>query len=343
MTTNDHPFLDPVTVRSTDSLPVRTTTPDLIDLDRVVAHINDAVQRGRYHGPTEPVEYLLGNQCLVRVGAELYATLAGLLCFGRNPQALFPQAAVDIGHYRGAETVSYEVVHLEKGIGGTLFEQLARVESYLWTNTHHGMTLAPGSLQRVEVHEYPQAVLRELILNLIAHRDYANFMSTSRVQLFRNRIEWVSPGGLLPGITIDNLLAAQQSRNPYIMAILYQAGYVESFGQGLDTVVSVLEREGMAPARFEDTGANFIVTVYGRSLDVFSASEVYGKLNDSQRLVLEFIRAKGEATPGEIATLIPQRSQRSRQRDLEGLIMLGLVQGLGAGRTMRYVLADVAS
>jgi len=58
------------------------------------------------------------------------------------------------------------------------------------------------------VHEYPAAVIRELIVNLLAHRDYTNGLSAARVQLFGNRIEWVSPGGLPPGVTVENILSS---------------------------------------------------------------------------------------------------------------------------------------
>src|SRR6185295_17958250 len=227
-------FLDPPAARSTDSLPVRATSPELLDLDKVAAHIDQALSRGRYRGTADPLDYLLAKKCLVQVGAEIYATLAGILCFGRDPQSIFPRAVVDIGHYRGAETLSYEVVNLEKDIGGTIFDQLTRLESYLWANMYHGMTLNETSYQRVEIHEYPQAVIRELGVNMIAHRDYANYLSSCQVQKFRNRISWVSPGGLPPGMTVDNILSLQASRNPHILQILYEAGYVEAFGQGLD-------------------------------------------------------------------------------------------------------------
>ncbi|NJK81695.1 MAG: hypothetical protein HC914_18170, partial [Chloroflexaceae bacterium] len=56
-----------------DSLPVRTTTPDLLDMERVETHLALAVERGRYRGPTDALDYLLHRQCLVRVGDALYA------------------------------------------------------------------------------------------------------------------------------------------------------------------------------------------------------------------------------------------------------------------------------
>lgn len=330
-------FLEPPNLTGTDALPVRTATPDMIDLDKVRAHIAQAIERGRYRGTTTPHDYLLEHKCLVAVESNLYATLAGVLCFGRNPQALFPRAVVDIGHYRGTESISFELVHLEKDIGGTLFDQLARVEAYLWTNTHHGMTLNEG-FQRVEVHEYPLAVIRELCINMLAHRDYANFLSAARVQLFRNRIEWINPGGLLPGITLENILVEQASRNPHIQLILYEAGYVEAFGQGLDTVMRVLDDEDLPLPRFQETGNSFIVTVYGRPLNLVADARIYANLNKSQRKILSLLRSKGMVTPSEIRELLEARAERSIQRDLKGLLEAGLIEALGNARAVHYIL-----
>jgi predicted HTH transcriptional regulator len=341
----DSMLLEPPALRGFDSFPVRTATPAMLDLDKVRAHITAITKRENYHyrGPTDPWTYLLERRCLVQVGDETLATLAGLLCFGRKPQELFPRAVVDIGHYRGVETVSYEVVHLEKDIGGTIFDQLARVEAYLWTNTHHGMTLTSGSLQRVPVHEYPQAVIRELIVNMLAHRDYTNGLSAARVQLFHNRIEWVSPGGLPPGVTVDNLLTSQASRNPMLLSILYEAGFVEAFGQGLDTVVAELKREGMQPPRFEDTGASFIATVFGRSLELLSREGIYGQLNERQRRIIQTVRTRGVVTPRDIITLVGDgTTQRTVQRDLRDLITARLLIAEGKGRAVRYRLPDDA-
>ena len=326
--------------QSADQQPVRGATRNVLDLKKVTAHITTAVERGRYDGPIDPTAYLLRKKCLVEVEDELFATLAGILCFAHQPQELFPRAVIDIGHYRGIDPVSYEVVHLEKDIGGTIFDQLARVETYLWTNTHHGMTLSKGSFQRVEVHEYPQIVVRELCVNMLAHRDYAIDGSAARVMLFRNRIEWASPGGLPPHVTVENILNEQFSRNPAILSILYEAGYVEAFGQGLDTVVAVSKQEGLPPPTFRDTGASFIVTAFGRPLDVFLGEGIYGQLSESQRKILGLIRSRGEVPPREIRELFRDRTERSIQRDIKSLIEAGLVASMGEARAIRYRLSD---
>jgi predicted HTH transcriptional regulator len=333
---SDVPFLEPPARLATDALPVRETSTDQIDMDAVARHLAEAARRGRYRGPDDPMAYLQSRACVITVGASTYLTLTGLLCFGRTPQELFPHAVIDLGHFGGRESISSDVVHLEKGIGGTVFQQLGRLEEYLWKNTHHGMTLSPTSMQRIELHEYPYPVIRELGVNMVAHRDYALYASVARVQLFRNRIEWISPGGLPAGLTIENILTEQRPRNPNIMRVLYEAGYVESFGQGLDTVVATLREEEMAPPEFRDTGASFIVCVYGRAQEVLQSGVMASELNDTQRLILTLIRAKGDVSPREIRALVPNRAERSLQRDIRSLQELGLITTSGGSRTLRY-------
>jgi ATP-dependent DNA helicase RecG len=327
-------------LRSADSVPIADTGPDLLDLEKVRAHIARASENGRLNGPPDPEAYLLHKQCAVATPDGVQLTLAGLLCFGRDPQRLIPRAVIDLGHYRGIEPLSYEVVHLEKEVGGTIFDQLARVESYIWTNIHHGMTLADRGFQRIEVHEYPRAVIRELSVNMIAHRDYTNFRSASRIQIFRNRIEWISPGGLPPGITVDNILEEQAARNPVVMSILYENGFVEAFGQGLNTTVAVLRQEAMEAPHFHDTGASFIVTVYGRPLDLFYGGGVYADLNESQRKILAVVRNRRGMSPRELKAAFPERARRSLQRDLGGLVEAGLIAPAGEGRALKYYVTD---
>jgi len=335
-------FIDPSALRSTDHLPVRETTPDVLDLELVTNHIGKAINRGRYHGSGEALEYLQQNHCIVTVDGTTYATSAGILCFGRNPQAIFPRAVVDLGHYHGIGVDSNEVVHLEKNIGGTIFDQIERAETYLWTNTHHGMTLG-DSARRIEIHEYPRAVIRELGVNMLAHRDYTRGGAAARMQLFRNRIEWISPGGLPPSITVDNILDEQWSRNPVILAILYESGYVEAFGQGLNTVVTELKNAGMAEPDFRDTGASFIVTVYGRAIEGLGNGESTARMSDRQREIRTLIQKRGEVSSREVIVLFANRADpRSIRRDLQTLTKVGVIIMQGWGRSARYYWASSA-
>ncbi len=339
----DLPFVDPPQLRSSDSLPVRTTSPELLDLDKVVAHIESARKKGRYQGSDDPIEYLIQQQCLVAADDHLYATIAGIMCFGRDPQSIFRHAVVDIGHYQGIKPIASEVVHLEKNVGGTIFDQIARVEEYLWRNTHHGMTLTEQSSQRVELHEYPRAVIRELGVNMLAHRDYTISGSAARVQLFSNRIEWISPGGLPPGVTVDNLLDSQAARNAVILSVLFEAGYVEAFGQGLDTVVDVLKQEQLPEPGFRDVGAAFIVTVFGRPMLSHVPMGPLVELTPTQRRIAALLRNQGWLAPRDLRTQLPDLPYRTLARELRTLVDAGIVEATGRSVAIQYRLRDLVS
>jgi ATP-dependent DNA helicase RecG len=336
------PLLEPPPLPQVDRLPVRNATEDMIDLDKVAAHIKRAVELQRIDpdAPREPLPYLVHQECMAVVDDTTYPTLAGLLCFGRDPQALLRWAVVDLAHYRGVQAISYELVHLGKNVGGTIFDQLEYLRRYLWTYTQHGMTIADG-FQRVDLHEYPEVVIRELGVNMLSHRDYTKPNAQARVMLFRNRIEWSNPGGLPEGVTPENILRKQHSRNPVIQSILYEAGYVEALGQGLDTVVAVLQREGLANGNnpsFEDLGDTFIVTIHGRSHDEFYTDGVFANLNKHQRKIFQLIQQKGEVSTPEVMQKL-DRSESAVLRDLRALMAAGLVEASGGARLRRYRLA----
>src|SRR4051794_15787527 len=91
------PLLDPPSLPQVDRLPVRRATAEMIDLDKVTEHINRAIELQRLEEdvPREPLPYLLHHECLAAIGDSYCPSLAGLLCFGRNPQELLRWAVVD--------------------------------------------------------------------------------------------------------------------------------------------------------------------------------------------------------------------------------------------------------
>jgi ATP-dependent DNA helicase RecG len=323
---------------SIDTLPVEGVGPDAIDLEKVAGHLTQAHARGRYRRTLDPESYLVESECVVELDGEQYATLAGILCFGIQPQRIFPHAVVDLGQYRGVEPLSYEVTHLEKGIGGTIAEQLMQVEDYIWRNTQHGMTLPVRGLERIELHQYPLSVIRELLVNMLAHRDYSIIGAPARVTLFHDRIEWFSPGGLPPGVTIANMLQQHVARNPRLLTILYEAGLVEAFGQGLNTVVSVLRAEQMEDAIFEDIGAAFIATVRGRNMEGARESGVISSLTESQRQIVLLLRRGQALSPRDIRAQLTSRSERSVQRDIKSLVSVGVIEQEGESVAIKYRL-----
>lgn len=333
-------YLDIPFQQAPDTQPVRTTSWADLNLELVEEHIAQASRRGRYAGEQDPIQYLLDHRGAVDVDDQdmPVPTIAGILLFGHAPQRLLPHATVDIGHFYGTHSISTEVVHMEKSVSGHITTQIEKIERYLWSNIHHGFRLGDGA-QRIEEHEYPPSVLRELTVNALAHRDYTSGQVT-RVSLFRDRIEWDNPGRLPAGVTIATIRQSQMPRNPAILNFLYQAGFVEGFGMGWDTVFQALQDEELPPPVLQETPASFLVTVYGRPRlgfvePILLSTEVTGIQAEIYHMVVE----QGSVSRSEVEQLLPDRSARSIQRDLQALVDLGLIVISGAGRALRYRIA----
>ena len=321
-----------------DGVPVAAATIDDLDMERVREHISTAVDAGRLDlTPRNPTEYLEHYRCIVMHHGAPTPTLAGILMFGRRPQFFFPHADLGLGHFPGTAPDTGDVLHLQRH-GGNLPQQIDFVEGYLWANTRRGFTMEAGP-RRVERPEYPRKVIRELTVNAIAHRDYNSVGKYTRISMFVDRIEWVSPGGLPGGITVENILNEQFSRNPTIAELLYQAGYIERFGLGLDTVIRELGKAGLPELRMRDSGVSFVVTVYGHDAPSIRAQTPF------RLKLLDYARQHEQITMAEARALNEQlgacRSERSLLNDLKSLVEAGFLQRVGQSRDTAYVPVSI--
>ena len=128
---------------------------------------------------------------------------------------------------------------------------------------------------RQDVPDYPEVAIHEAVANALMHRDYSPEGVASQVQvnMFEDRIEIISPGGLFGMVTVDNIgtYGASSRRNQYFSRILesapYPEGYpekgyvVENKGTGFAQIQAALKKQGMEPAKPEDSLSFFAVTM----------------------------------------------------------------------------------
>ena len=131
-----------------------------------------------------------------------------------------------------------------------------------------------GKAQRDEVWEYPLDAIREIVLNMIVHRDY-RASADSTIKIFHNRIEFYNPGILLPGLSLEDILSENSlsiPRNKQIASIFKEAGVIEKYGSGIKRVRQTMKEVKAAPPQFEIIGNFFKVTLF--------PSGVNGGVND---------------------------------------------------------------
>lgn len=98
-------------------------------------------------------------------------------------------------------------------------------------------------LFREYIEDYPEVVLRELLINAIAHRDYSR-QQIIEIRKYPNYLEFESPGHFPQGINETNFLRKTNPRNPSIMDVLREINYAEKAGSGFDKIFTALLTRG---------------------------------------------------------------------------------------------------
>jgi ATP-dependent DNA helicase RecG len=287
-----------------------------------------------------PIEgLLLETGAAIRDKGRLQPTLAGMLFFGQNPQYFYPSFTVTFLHFAGTSMSVRDPrapIYLDnREFGGRLPEVIDAVRRALLERLSK-QAIVRGFV-REEMAEYPEIAYREAIVNAIAHRDYEMEGSFIQVRLFADRLEIQSPGGLAGHLTVDNIAYEQYTRNPRIMRLLEDYGYVERRGLGVDLMIRAMVDAGHKPPAFENRGSSFWVTLRG-NLRVASTPDLAQLgLNERQIAAVDLLRKEGRLTNRAYQQAF-HVSERTALYDLQGLVEAGLALPVSSGRGRYYIL-----
>ena len=128
---------------------------------------------------------------------------------------------------------------------------------------------------RIEMPEYPEQAVHEVIVNALIHRDYTEIGSEVHIDIFDDRLEVYSPGGMLDGSIVQNLdtdHVASKRRNPIIADIFSRMHFMERRGSGFKKIKgdyhhAVKYRPELEP-KFVSTPTSFFVTLYNLNYNV---------------------------------------------------------------------------
>ena len=116
-----------------------------------------------------------------------------------------------------------------KEFSGSILQQMNDAYAFIDLNNKKKSTFS--GLHRMDQRDYPETAVREALLNSLVHREYS-FSSSTLISIFSDRIEFVSLGGLVKGLTLkDIMLGISQCRNEKLAAV----GCRASIGHGQNT------------------------------------------------------------------------------------------------------------
>jgi len=303
--------------------------------DAIIAeYLAEREKRGHKHiGSTD--ELLMEIGALTPAGQP---TTCGLLLFGRNPQVFFPSSGLVWVKFLGTEPRG------EGGLPGygrreEIGGPLARIIERAWQITLEEMRIGAvvKGLEREEKTEYPPFAVREALVNAVCHRDYRLRGRRIEIRMFSDRMEVISPGGLPGFITVDNIVEEHFSRNPRIVAGLFQWGYIEELGLGIDRMIEEMTLAGHPPPQFKAQPHSFTVTLSNvRERRPTPAWE--RTMNERQVRALTYIREHGSITNRDYQQLCPDVSAETLRIDLADLVNRGLLMRIGAKKGTYYIL-----
>jgi len=185
----------------------------------------------------------------------------------------------------------------------------------------------------LDVPTFDERAIREVLLNAVSHRDY-RLSGSIFIRQFQRRIEIVSPGGLPPGITPENILWQQNPRNRRLAEVLSKCGLIERAGQGYDMIFRECIRQSKPLPDFTRTDDHSVWIT------------LLGEIQDPE--FLRFLEAIGQermASFGIDDLMVVDLIHRDQtipahlKSRIEPLLEMGVIERLGRGLGTRLLLS----
>lgn len=221
-----------------------------------------------------------------------------------------------------------------KEFTGSLIYQLEECLKYLdLVNRISGRI---EGFQRVDTRDYPEYAIRETVLNAIIHRNY-NFSGSILVSIFDNRMEVTSLGGLVAGITLEDILTSNvsQPRNKNLANIFYRLKYVESYGTGIERMIGMYNTYNMKP-EFSITENAFKVILPNVNY-VEERKNVVAERFTQKEKIIKYIEQYGKIKREDIDLMFNVSSARSKVI-LSEMLNEKLLERVGTGKNTYYIL-----
>ncbi|HPR65304.1 MAG TPA: ATP-binding protein [Thermoanaerobaculia bacterium] len=206
-------------------------------------------------GRLKTEDVLVNIEAAERSGGTLLFRNAGVLFFAKNVRHFFNQAYVTCLLAKGTDKVN---ILDRKDFDGGIVKDIEDALRFIERNTRTAYRIE--QLRRENIPEYPMKALREAVTNAVMHRDWFMEGVNIFVEIYDDRIEVVSPGGLPKGMTLADLGTRSVRRNALIADLLHRIGYIEKAGTGVKRIREEARKGGYPLPTWEAN--DFVTTVF---------------------------------------------------------------------------------
>jgi predicted HTH transcriptional regulator len=257
-------------------------------------------------------------------------TIGGLLLFGKDRFARFPDAWIQAGRFAGSNRARLlDSVEIRSFLPRAADEAIAFARKHL---THESII---EGVRREDRWSVPLVAIREALMNAIVHADYAQQGAPIRLALFDDRIEIENPGLLPFGLTIEDIRqGVSKLRNRVIGRVFHELHLIEQWGSGIQRMTSACQEAGLDAPKLEEIGMHFRVTIS-------NARVRQPHTDETDRRILALFGDGGARSTAAVAKYVGL-SQRATLTRLKSMTERGLLVEIGAGPhdpKRQYVLA----
>lgn len=179
-------------------------------------------------------------------------------------------------------------------------------------------------LERIDTYEYPKNTLREILCNIITHRNY-EINGSNLIHIFNDKIEFLSLGGLVAGLTVEDIkLGSSSSRNPNLVNIFHRLNFVEAYGTGIPRMYEEY-RASMTTPEIKIAPNSFLV--------------ILPKLNIKNEYseVIRYLRANIQGSRENFESIL-KLSKNATINILNEMLEKGIIEKTGSSKNIIYKL-----
>ncbi len=211
---------------------------------------------------------------------------------------------------------------------GSLLKQIN--DAYEYINRYNKTRFEFNDIHRTDIPDYPKEAIREALLNAVVHRDYS-FSGSILISIIADRMEFVSIGGLVKGISYeDMLLGVSTQRNESLANVFYRIKLIESYGTGIPKIMRIYRNYSASP--------EIIVTDNAFKITLPNTSETKlksAKQSPYEERIFEYLTANKSIKRKDIEDLLGV-SQATAARIIKEKVESKRIKKVGRGKNVEY-------
>lgn len=318
-----------------DNLPLPAFSLADVD-DGIVKRFKQwAFKKGRFDKSVldEPKDVLMQK---LHLTSGDYLTNAAMLLFSKDPEKWQLGAYVKIGFFETDADLLYQ-----DEVRGSILEQVDRLVELIYLKYMKAKITYEG-VRRRERYFVPEEALREALLNALCHKQYQSG-TPIQISVYDDRLYIANCGNLPENWTLANLMSKHASvpYNPNIANVFYLAGFIESWGRGVEKICAACEREGTPAPEYTINPGDIMIkfTAPADRIIRSKAEKTSDRATDQEQIILTLLREDPELTMISLSEKsgVSRKTVATRLRSLKEK---GLIERVGSDRKGYWKIND---